>query len=352
MTNRDQPQLIALDWGTSCCRAYLMGEGGVVLSERQDPSGIMAVTAHASASGTSFELAFEQIFEKLCGEWLESDPEVPVIACGMVGSNHGWAEAEYRPVPADLSAPGIALTQVRTTAGVTVHIIPGLIAQTALPDVMRGEETQILGALNKSLRTGTLDYSAERIVLLPGTHSKWVRVVGTTVTDFTTYMTGEIYALLTTDSTLSLLATRADRPDWAAFDRGLDIAISRTGVGGILNTAFSARTLVMTGKLAPDQVEDYVSGLLIGHELMGIGASWLGDEPHTILLCGNTHLNDRYRRGLVRRGLQVTLAPALSAPAGMWQVAEAAGLIFAPAGDQPDRDNEVEEEGPDSEHSS
>src|ERR1035437_7530851 len=91
--------------------------------------------------------------------------------------------------------------------------------------------------------------------------SKWVRITGTTVTNFTTCMTGEIYALLTADSTLSRLAIRADRPHWEAFTRGLAIAGSPTGRGGILNTAFSARTLVMTGELAPDQVEDYLSGL-------------------------------------------------------------------------------------------
>ena len=189
MTNLNRAKLIALDWGTSSCRAYLMGEGSVVLSERQEPSGVMAITARAGASGTPYKVAFGRAFEALCGEWLGSVPGLPVIACGMVGRNQGWVEAEYRTVPTDLAANGLVLTPVRTQAGPTVHIVPGLIVNSALPGVMRGEETQILGALTRDLKAGTVDYAAHRIVLLPGTHSKWVRITGTTVTDFTTCMT-------------------------------------------------------------------------------------------------------------------------------------------------------------------
>jgi 2-dehydro-3-deoxygalactonokinase len=316
-----------MDWGTSSCRAYLMGEGGVVLAQRRQPSGTMAVTRRASATATPYGLAFEQSFEEMCGGWLETQPDLPVVACGTVGSNHGWAEADYRPVPADLAAEGIVLTRVRTRAGVTVHIIPGLIANSALPDVMRGEETQILGVLTNSRRAGTLDYASECIVLLPGTHSKWVRVTGTTVNDFTTYMTGEVYAFLTDDSILSRLAVRADQPDWMAFDRGLDVVRSPAGHGGVLHTVFSARSLVITGELAPDQVEDYISGLLIGHELAAIDPAWLADEPNAILLCGDAKLNDRYRRALERLGLHVALAVPGSAPLGMWEIAQVTGLL-------------------------
>ncbi|HEY8717847.1 2-dehydro-3-deoxygalactonokinase, partial [Pengzhenrongella sp.] len=275
-----------------------------------------------------------------------SHPGLPVIACGMVGSNHGWAQAEYRTLPADLAAADVVLTPVRTAAGTAAgtiaHIIPGLLASAGLPGVMRGEETQVLGALCGELAAGTFDRSAERLVLLPGTHSKWVQVTGTTVTGFSTWMTGEIYALLTADSTLARMAKPADRPDWAAFERGLDVAASPVGRGGILNTAFSARTLVLTGQLAPEQVEDYLSGLLIGHELTGVAASWKGREHGSgqnneltgglkgappVLLCGEENLNARYRRALERRGIQIAGAVTHSAPAGMWLVAQATGLL-------------------------
>jgi len=346
--NHNRARLIALDWGTSFCRAYLLGAGGGVLSQRRQPSGIMTQPSHAASSSTSYDVAFDQTFEELCGEWLGNTPGLPVIACGMIGSNHGWAEAEYRSVPADLVTSEIVLTRVHTRSGTTVHIIPGLIVESAVPDVMRGEETQILGALTEHLIAGTLDYSTDHIVLLPGTHSKWVRITGTTVTDFTTCMTGEFYALLTTDSTLSRLATHAKDPDWVAFDRGLGVAASPTGRGGILNTAFSARTLVMTGKLAPHQVEDYVSGLLIGHELAGMLALWFSGESGEVLLCGDAQLNERYRRALQTLGVPVAVAAADCAPAGMWQIAGASGLVSGPdkddvvIADAIDRTTEVE----------
>jgi 2-dehydro-3-deoxygalactonokinase len=332
MTTTDRPRLLAVDWGTSSCRAYLLGENGAVLSERREPCGVLAVTMQAAASGTERSVAFEQAFERLCGDFLKREPELPVIACGMVGSNHGWVEAAYRPLPTDLAAGGDVLTPVQTRTGTTVHIIAGLVTNSALPGVMRGEETQILGAISHEITTGAPARAPDRIVLLPGTHSKWVRVSGTTVTDFTTCMTGEIFALLTTGSTLSRLATPADSPRWEAFDRGLDLAASPFGDAGILNTAFSARTLVLTGRLASDEVIDYLSGLLIGHELAGIAASWLGDEPTEILLCGDPELNVRYRRALESRGLAVALAIRDSAPAGMWQVADATGLISGQRG--------------------
>lgn len=336
MTNRNRAQLIALDWGTTSCRAYLMGEGGEVLAERREPCGIMEVTARAAALGTPCELAYEQTFEELCGEWLSRRPGLPVIACGMVGSAQGWAEAEYRPVPTDLAASGIVLTRVLTRSGTTVHIIPGVVVNSALPGVMRGEETQVLGIFASNPESCAPAEDSACVVLLPGTHSKWVRMTGTTISDFTTFMTGEFFSLLTTDSILSRLAERAGVPDWDAFSRGLDVAASPAGRGGLLNTAFSARSLVLTGELAPHQVEDYISGLLIGHELAGVEAWWLGEPPDAIILCGDQNLNNRYLRALERLGVPVATAMANSAPLGMWQVAQATGLVpAATSGKQP-----------------
>lgn len=323
MTNQSRARLIALDWGTSSLRAYLLGATGIVLSERRQNSGVLAVTSDANRAGIDHRQAFEHCFEALCGDWLTLWPNVPVIACGMVGSNQGWAETPYRKVPSDLATAGI-LTPVPTKRHVVVHIIPGLIADSDFPDVIRGEETQVLGALMSAPQLNAHQRD-ERIVLLPGTHSKWVRVSGTTVTAFTTYMTGEFFSLLATKSTLSLQAVRSQKPDWKAFAGGLEVAAAPNG--GILMTAFGARTLVMTGKLHPTQVEDYLSGLLIGTEIAGIRASWLGEFSGEILLCGEPDLNDRYRRALKRFGLQVAHETTTSAVAGMWHAATAAGLL-------------------------
>jgi 2-dehydro-3-deoxygalactonokinase len=326
MTNHTSARLIALDWGTSSCRAYLLGEDGCVLTERRQDSGSMVVATAAEAAGTDHASAFEESFEALCGDWLTAWPGIPVIACGMVGSNHGWVETPYRRLPADLAVERVSLTSVTTRRGILVHIIPGLISDLNLPDVLRGEETQVLGALMGDPDRGHGDEEITRVVLLPGTHSKWVRVTGHTVTHFMTFMTGEFFSLLTTESSLSLLSSPAIEVDWDAFDRALDVAATRAN-GGILTTVFSARTLVMTGQLAPTQVEDYLSGLLIGAEIAGVRAAWLGHHPLPILLCGEAGLNERYRRALKKFGLTVARESTTSAVAGMWHTAVAAGLL-------------------------
>lgn len=326
MTNHISARLIALDWGTSSCRAFLLDNDGLVLAERRQDSGSMVVATTAEAAGTEHASAFEESFERLCGDWLTVWPGIPVIACGMVGSNHGWFETPYRRLPADLAAEGVSLTSVPTRRGTMLHIIPGLISDSGLPDVLRGEETQVLGALAGDPDRASVDDETTRIVLLPGTHSKWVRVAGSTVIDFMTCMTGEFFSLLMTESTLSLLSSPPVEVDWDAFARGLDVSATRAD-GGILTTVFSARTLVMTGRLAPAQVEDYLSGLLIGAEIAGVTAGWLGNRSVQILLCGEAGLNQRYRRGLEKFGLSVARESTTSAAAGMWHTAIAAGLL-------------------------
>ncbi|MDI3213623.1 2-dehydro-3-deoxygalactonokinase [Arthrobacter sp. AL12] len=327
MTKQSGARLIALDWGTSSCRAFLLGNDGIVLSERRGNSGVMDVSTAADLDGLAYEEAFEEVFEALCGDWLTDLPALPVIACGMVGSNRGWVQTPYRLLPADLTGDGIALTAVPTRRGATVHIISGLMDDSKLPDIIRGEETQVLGAIVGEQASGSADLEHERVVLLPGTHSKWVRIKGSTVTSFTTCMTGELFSLLTTKSTLAQPSARLEEADWDAFVLGLDVAGAPPGNGGILTTAFSARTLVMTGRLRPNQVEDYLSGLLIGSEIADIKASWLADITVQILLCGEPDLNQRYRMALERFGLSVTHETTTSAVIGMWRTAVSASLL-------------------------
>ncbi|WP_166789602.1 2-dehydro-3-deoxy-6-phosphogalactonate aldolase [Cryobacterium fucosi] len=319
--------MIALDWGTTSCRAFLLGDDGGVLAERRQQSGVKALTASAASAGTPRTQAFEGAFEQLCGDWLETSPKLPVIACGMVGSNRGWVETPYRSLPVDLIDNGFVMTTFAARDGSVVHIIPGLIADQNVPDVIRGEETQVLGALGESPWAGSGNSGMDRIVLLPGTHSKWVRVVGTTVTAFKTFMTGEFFALLTTESTLSQLATPSGQTDWEAFDKGLDVAASAAGGGGILSTAFSARTFAMTGGLAADQVEDYLSGLLIGDEVAAAASLWQGVDVDEVLICGEADLSERYRRALVKFALPTPREISDSAATGMWRIAVAAGLV-------------------------
>ena len=266
--------------------------------------------------------AFDQAFEELCGGWLHTWPELPVIACGMVGSRQGWVEAPYREVPADLADPALACARVRSRRGAEVNVIPGLVDLRGLRGVMRGEETQLLGLLDAGLGAGEHD------VVLPGTHSKWVRLRGSVVTGFTTFMTGELYGLLTRHSILADLIRPAPRPQWAAFDRGVDTAAEAVSAGtSLLGVLFSARTLPLTGVMAETDVADYLSGLVIGTELASVRATWAGGSGGQLWSLAGFDLSVRYRRAALRLGWRTVHAVEHAAARGLWRTARAIGLI-------------------------
>jgi len=148
-------QLIALDWGTTSLRAYKVAEDGVVLEQRSLSSGIMQLPKTPRViAGQTCNDGFELAFDEACGDWLDAQPGLPVIACGMVGSAQGWREAAYRDTPANVATLGTSLQVIRSLRGVDVHIVPGVIQRSRLPNVMRGEETQVLGVL-QNLVEGT-----------------------------------------------------------------------------------------------------------------------------------------------------------------------------------------------------
>src|SRR5262249_15907763 len=146
--DRTEALLIALDWGTSSLRAYLLGVEGVVLGHSSLPLGIMRLAQPGFPTHrTLVSATFESAFESACGSWLAKAPSLPVLACGMVGSAQGWLEAPYLSVPVDLGDLSNHLTPLTTSTGKLVYIVPGLMCKRELVNVMRGEETQILGAL-------------------------------------------------------------------------------------------------------------------------------------------------------------------------------------------------------------
>jgi 2-dehydro-3-deoxygalactonokinase len=304
-------RLLALDWGTSWLRAHRLGAGGTVLETRRLPRGIQHVAG---------ERAFEQAFDEACGDWLRECPGIPAIACGMVGSAQGWREAAYLPVPASLDRLASALTRVETASGATLHIVPGLIERGALPNVMRGEETQIAGALR------AVAADARVLVGLPGTHSKWAQVRERRIVHFDTFMTGEVYEALCGHTLLARTLVRGGAWDTAAFDRGARVARSPEGRAGVLSTIFSTRTLGLTGQLSPEAQADYLSGLLIGHEIHALEDL---DAADHIILCGDDTLCARYQRVLGASGRSGVAIAAQAAERGLWQVARLAGLVSA-----------------------
>jgi 2-dehydro-3-deoxygalactonokinase len=320
--------LIALDWGTSSLRAYRLDAAGRTLDTRHLPWGIMRLPqplqdGAATTALSGFELAFEQA----CGDWLRAEPALPVIACGMVGSAQGWKEAAYLDVPVDLQRIGTLLTQVEREGGPALHIVPGLIQRHGLPNVIRGEETQVVGVM-----ADPATRSADSVLIgLPGTHSKWVSARRGRVTHFDTFMTGEVYAALRGHTILGRTMADAASADMAAFERGLKVAGAPAGRAGVLSTIFSTRALGLTGELAPESQADYLSGLLIGHEIAALAdmLQQQGELPR-IVLCGDPALCRRYIQAMQHYGLGTPEQAQNATERGLWHLAVCAGLVASP----------------------
>lgn len=302
-------RLIALDWGTSSLRAYLLGEGGALIEERRQPWGLL----HLPEGG------FAAALQGVAGDWLTALPTLPLIASGMVGSAQGWREAPYAGCPADAAALAAQLLRFEALPGVALHIVPGVRLGGTRPDVMRGEETQVVGLL--ALQPVP---AAHATLLMPGTHSKWVRVDAGHIVDFHTYMTGELFALLREHSILGRPAREAGggQASDEAFDRGV-AAVRAAGVAGATALLFSARALVLGGQLRAGDSLDYLSGLLIGEELR---CALAGDDAPEPVLVGDVALCARYRRALALFGRSARTAGEGAAAAGLWQIATRAGL--------------------------
>ncbi|WP_457324537.1 2-dehydro-3-deoxygalactonokinase [Roseateles sp. P5_E11] len=296
----DGGRLIALDWGSTRLRAFLLGADGTVLATRQSEQG---------ASTLSGADAFAQALAAVTDGW----PGLPMLACGMVGSQHGWREAPYAPCPADAAALARQALQVDAR----FWIVPGLMHDGAQPDVMRGEETQIVGAF--ALHP---ELAEQACLVLPGTHSKWARVEAGRVTGFATHMTGELYALLRQHSVLARLmpADGSSAPSSQAFLAGVDAARKDGALGHQL---FAVRTLGLFKRLAAEQLPDYLSGLLIGHE---IANELKAATPERLALIGDPALCARYALALGRFGMDEPLQLDNTAPAGLWRLAQTMGL--------------------------
>ncbi len=275
------PDWIAVDWGTSNLRVWAMGAAGP-LAQAQSDDGMGRLT----------QQQFEPALLALIGPWLGSGV-TPVMACGMVGSRQGWFEAPYRAVPC---LPLDAAVTVPVRDGrISVRIAPGL-KQASPADVMRGEETQIAGALALGAPDG--------VICLPGTHSKWAQVSAGEVVSFQTFMTGELFALLSEHSVLRH-GMQGDGFDEAAFDAALSDALSRPEK--IASRLFALRAEGLIAGLGAAAARARLSGLLIGIELAAARPYWLG-QPVTLV--GAPVISGLYARALAAQGLQAQVMTA------------------------------------------
>lgn len=337
----DSRAAIGLDWGTTSLRAYLFDAAGGVLDRREAPCGVQSI----------LDGRFRDAFEALCAQWLAGEPGLPVIACGMIGSRQGWQEAPYVPTPAGFAELAAGVVPIDALAGRAFRIIPGVATVARDPplahdqgtrDVIRGEETQVFGALSA---LGVND----AVIVLPGTHSKWVRVRDRRIVSFRTYMTGELYAVLARHSILGRLFApdheqRGQDAGAPAFADGL--ARAAADPAGITALLFSVRAEALFDRYPPQALPAYLSGLLIGVEVAhaarnavarstithpegsaAVEAAADGSARPLVAIVGSDELVRRYCVALAHAGLDTTSVPGVPAADGLFALARAAGLL-------------------------
>lgn len=292
---------VAVDWGTTRLRAYLIGAGGVMLDRGSAPDlGVQSI-----APG-GFPAALDQV----CATWFAGAPDLPVIMAGMVGSRNGWVEAPYAPPPAGADTLAGLLLKV-DGAFRPVFVVPGVDYRggDGSYDIMRGEETQAIGV---GVRDG--------LVCLPGTHSKWVELAEGRIVRFATFITGELYAALRQ----SFVGRFAEEPD--DLVAGAAMAHQLAGLpGGLTRTIFQARSQILGGGMHGTAVRPFLASLLIETEVLGACAMF-GSGGRVHLVAGPPQV-EPYAATLAHHGFEILVhEPEATTVAGLTRLAATAGL--------------------------
>lgn len=290
-----EPVFIAGDWGNTNLRLYLCCYNN---------SAQLDILASQQGPGCSkIESNFEQIFFDLAADWLAQYGPVPVILSGAVGSNIGWHTVPYLECPASPEQIAKGTTKI-TARGLDIWILSGLKTQTALqtPDIMRGEELQLLGLM---LSKGRPEPGAEQIVVLPGTHNKWALVKDNQVQTFVSAFTGELYSVLEQHSIL-LTQPMGNQLSTDAFMQAVERA-KTLQAGQLLNALFATRSRQIQGELRPEDGASYISGLLVASDI--IGSMGLlqksGTRPSAkVIIIGNQMLSHAYQLALGAMGIE------------------------------------------------
>ncbi len=238
--------MIAVDWGTSNFRGFRLQPDGGIRERRSSPRGVFHVKKEE----------FESVLCDEIGDWLD-DGETQVLLSGMVGSRQGWVEAPYLPCPVGIADLAGAAARVPFSRA-QVRLVPGVAGsdENAVPEVMRGEETETMGILDSREGDG--------LVCFPGSHSKWVHLKDSRISAFNTYLTGELFAALRNCTILGRTMAGSDATAGEPFARG--VARSAES-GGLLHHLFGVRALTLMRQIEEDVSASYLSGLLIGHEV-------------------------------------------------------------------------------------
>jgi 2-dehydro-3-deoxygalactonokinase len=288
--------IVGINWGSSAFRAYRLAPDGEVMEEWSEPAGVLSLDRAGMAA----------LMERLQERW----PGVgPVYASGMIGSTVGWTEAPYLECPASFEKLARAIMWARI-GPIEVGIVPGLACRRAAdgaPDVLRGEELELFGLLADAAEVG-----AERIVTLPGTHTKWALHTDHQILEFATSMTGEIYDRMTAAGLLAgVVEGQAVRGEVfrAAVRLGHDRAL---GLGALL---FGVRARVVRGEMSKADAASHLRGLLIGSDLADARQLYPVLGEHEVSLIGNPALSALYQAAFETLGLRARLVDGRAAVA-------------------------------------
>jgi len=296
--------LIGMDWGTSSLRAFLIGNDGTVIDMISTSLGIMHVE----------DRDFDSVFHDLLRDWL-AERALPVVASGMITSRNGWVETPYLSVPSGINELACALVAHESSMGVQLRFVTGMTTDhDGAPDVMRGEETQIAGASAAGLGDG--------VYVMPGTHSKWITVENDKISDYMTYMTGELFGSLKSHTILGALMSAGPFNE-DGYRLGVQAGLSSDG--NLLHELFQVRTKPLFGIISEDMSADYLSGMLIGAEIRY--AAQNVDDGQIITIVGRGDLADRYEIALAEADLGSRRAPDNIVALGHFLIAKSAGLI-------------------------
>ncbi|PCI87432.1 MAG: hypothetical protein COB24_06110 [Hyphomicrobiales bacterium] len=303
----DQGKLICVDWGSSNFRAFLLDDKAELVDRIYFDKGMLELKPDE----------FEPVLFDLLKYW----PTTPIILAGMVGSQKGWRNVKYITCPVKMHDLSQNLTHIVNAQARKVAIIAGVDTEAsgAQYDVARGEETQVIGAIEMIGQA----LEKQAVFCLPGTHSKWMKIADKSIVDFSTHMTGELYDLLIKHSILAPQPASAPKiEDDEAFIKGVKCAKAD---GGLAHHIFSARTNMLNGELQQNEIEPYLSGILIGTEIKEMQRA-IENMQH-VYLVGTQALNKLFQLALQQFDLPSSLIDGEKAAyTGMSSIAKQANL--------------------------
>ena len=287
---------IAGDWGTTNLRLFLCDANGNQIDTVVGPGA-------RQAQGD-----YDRVYDSLVSGWTRDYGPLPAVFCGMVGSSIGWKQTQYVPCPATAEEIANSCVELRDAQ---IRIVPGLSCRNRFgaPDLMRGEETQVVGALQLTpeLREG------RHLLCAPGTHTKWIVIEAGFIREVLTAPTGELFALIRDHSVLVESNAQASaRSAQVAFDRGV-AEVARYPRVQLLHRVFECRSRPLTNDLQAEDSASYLSGLLIASDVRGALEVFTDVDTHVVPVIGSNELRDAYAHALASAGHDMRGIDGLSA---------------------------------------